>query len=90
MEKKTYKQCQSCGMPLKKDLEGGGSESDGTRSSMYCSSCYKNGAFTEPDITPEQMIARNNTILKEEMHWTRFMRWLAKKQIPKLERWKTK
>jgi hypothetical protein len=37
-------------MPLKRDAEGGGTESDGTKSTMYCSKCYINGAFTNPEI----------------------------------------
>ncbi len=31
------KRCQSCGMPISKDPEGGGSETDGSRSAKYCS-----------------------------------------------------
>ncbi|HAQ38579.1 MAG TPA: hypothetical protein DCQ58_08735, partial [Saprospirales bacterium] len=32
MDQKTYKNCQSCGMPLHKDPQGGGTEKDGSRS----------------------------------------------------------
>jgi hypothetical protein len=32
--KKAYKNCQSCGMPLKKDSKGGGTNADGTKSMM--------------------------------------------------------
>ena len=35
MEKK-YKQCQSCGMPMKMDKNGGGSEKDGSINKIYC------------------------------------------------------
>ena len=48
---KEQKICQSCGMPHAKDPGGGGSEADGTKSTTYCSLCYKDGAFTQPDIT---------------------------------------
>lgn len=34
--KQTYKNCQSCGMPLKKDEKGGGTNADGSKSEMYC------------------------------------------------------
>lgn len=34
---KVYKNCQSCGMPLKKSPNDGGTNKDGTISTMYCS-----------------------------------------------------
>jgi hypothetical protein len=44
---------------MSSDRNGGGTESDGiTRSIEYCSNCYRNGMFTEPDITVEEMIAK--------------------------------
>jgi predicted amidophosphoribosyltransferase len=52
---KTYKNCQSCGMPLKKDPAGGGTRADGSKSVMYCSHCYENGAFKHPHVTVGQM-----------------------------------
>jgi hypothetical protein len=42
---KTYRFCQSCGYPLKKDKQGGGSEKDGTKSVKYCSMCSLEGKF---------------------------------------------
>lgn len=39
--------CSSCGMPLNEDTRG--TEADGKRSDVYCSACYKGGAFTLPD-----------------------------------------
>ena len=41
-------------MPMKKDLAGGGTNADGTKSGMYCSYCYQKGVFTR-DCTAEQM-----------------------------------
>ena len=35
--------CQSCGMPMKKDPEGGGTNADGSKSPDYCSYCFRNG-----------------------------------------------
>ena len=32
----TYKNCQSCGMPLSRDPNGGGTNADGSASAMYC------------------------------------------------------
>lgn len=52
---KTYKNCQSCAMPMKKDPQQGGANADGTKNSMYCSYCYENGQFTQPDFTVKDM-----------------------------------
>jgi len=85
---KIYKQCQSCGMPLKKDKKWGGSEKDGTLSKMYCSSCYQDGCFKKPNLSLGEMQKLVDDVLKNEMKWRRIFRWLAISQIPRLERWK--
>ena len=46
--------CQSCSMPLK-GTHLYGTEKDGSPSLDYCIYCYKNGAFTDPDLTLDQM-----------------------------------
>ncbi|MEI7498594.1 MAG: zinc ribbon domain-containing protein [Candidatus Falkowbacteria bacterium] len=84
---KTYKVCQSCGMPLKKDPKGGGTNADGSTSTMYCSYCYQNGAFTWPDCTPEQMQAFSKKKI-QEMGIPGFLACWLTKGVPKLERWK--
>ncbi len=82
------KQCQSCGMPLQtKAGDCRGTESDGSKNEKYCSLCYKNGTFATPDCTIELMTEIVDSALRDQ-GWNRFSRWLAKKQIPKLERWK--
>ena len=84
---KTFKNCQSCGMPLKKDPKGGSKNADGSINHMYCSYCYENGEFTRPDCTSEQM----QEFVKDKMKEMKFPRFLANfytKRIPKLERWK--
>lgn len=82
-----HKNCQSCGMPLKKDPKGGGTNSDGTLSQTYCSYCYENGAFRQPDITAEEMQVFVKGKLKE-MGFPGFIAGFFTKGIPKLERWK--
>ena len=84
---RTYKNCQSCGMPLKQDPKGGGSNTDGSTSTMYCSYCYENGEFTEPDFTAEQMKALVKDKMKE-MGFPGFLAGFFSMGIPKLERWK--
>ena len=86
---KSYKNCQSCGMPLNKDPKGGGSNADGTKNNMYCSHCYENGKFTLPDITIDQMKERVKGKLKD-MGFPGFLAGFFTKGIPKLERWKNK
>ena len=48
--------CQSYGMPLEDSFGNFGSEADGTLSTEYCSFCYQNGKFTEPDQSVEEMV----------------------------------
>jgi hypothetical protein len=81
-----YRNCQSCGMPLKRDEHGGGTEADGSRSTMYCSHCYQNGRFTMPDISADGMQQRVRSKLAE-MGFPRFMAGLFTRGIPRLERW---
>jgi hypothetical protein len=83
------KNCQSCGMPLKKDSKGGGTNADGTRSQLYCSYCYENGMFKQPDWTASQMQEFAKGKLKE-MGFPGFLAGLFTMNIPKLERWRNK
>ena len=86
---KSYKNCQSCSMPLKKDEKGGGSNADGSISKMYCSFCYENGNFINPDMTVNEMQELVKIKLKE-IRFPGFLADIFTKGIPKLERWKNK
>lgn len=81
-----YNTCQSCGMPLSKDGKNSGSEIDGTLSKMYCSFCYKNGEFTQPDITVCEM---KELVTKKivEMKIPRFIANFLSRNTRKLKRW---
>jgi hypothetical protein len=83
-----YKNCQSCGMPLKKDPQGGATEKDGSKNVKYCSRCYQAGAFTTPNMTVGEMQALVKSKLKE-MGFPVFLAGLFTRGIPKLERWKS-
>ena len=85
-EARVFKNCQSCDMPLKKDERGGGTNSDGTKSTMYCSHCYQLGRFTQPDISVDQMQALVLGKLKE-MGFPGFIASLFTRRIPQLKRW---
>ena len=82
--------CQSCGMPLNKDEQGGGTNADGSKSTMYCSRCYQAGSFKNPKIaTAPQMQAFVQNRLKEKGFPTP-LAWLFTRTIPSLARWKAK
>ncbi len=86
---KMYKNCQSCGMPLKRDEKGGGTNADGSKSHMFCSKCYEQGKFVQPDMTVEQM----QTLVKgklKEFGFPGLVAGLFTRNIPKLERWRTR
>ncbi|MBI9041733.1 zinc ribbon domain-containing protein [Lutibacter sp.] len=87
---KEYKTCQSCAMPLKKDPKGvgGGKNADGKTSHKYCSYCYEDGKFLQPDITAEEMQAFVKEKLKEMGGFMKLFAGVFSKGIPKLERWK--
>ena len=83
------KQCQSCGMPLntKKAGDCRGTEANGSKSEKWCSLCYADGKFIGPDCTLEEMIKIVDRALIDNGS-SFVMRWFARKQIPRLERWK--
>lgn len=84
---KSYKNCQSCGMPMKKDEKGGGTNKDGSKSLKYCSRCYTSGEFLNPEIdTAERMQGFVKEKLKS-MGFPGFIAGFFVKGIPKLERW---
>ena len=84
-----YRNCQSCGMPLKRDEEHGGTEADGSRSATYCSHCYRQGRFVLPDLTVQQMQQRVREKLAE-FHIPGFLAGFFTRGIPKLERWRSR
>ena len=84
----SYKNCQSCSMPLSKDPKGSGTNIDGKPSNKYCSFCYDKGAFLQPDITVEEMQDFLKGKLKQMGGLMKFFAGFYTRGIPKLERWK--
>jgi hypothetical protein len=84
------RQCQSCGMPLVTKDAGDcrGTEADGSPSETWCTLCYHEGAFIDPDCTLEQMRQIVDDALRAKGSNAAF-RWMAKKQIASLKRWKS-
>ena len=78
--------CQSCGMPLARDPLGGGTNADGSRSSEYCSHCFREGEFTEPDLTASEMTVKVTEKLRS-LHFPGFLARRFSKDVPSLRRW---
>ena len=79
--------CQSCGMPLRRDEKGGGTEADGSRSPDYCSHCYVGGRFVDEQITCSEMQARALGKMRE-MKVPEILAKRLSRGIPELRRWK--
>jgi hypothetical protein len=78
--------CQSCGMPMDKE-ELLGTNADGSKNNEYCTYCFQNGAFPDPDVTLEQMIETCVPFLKEEGMEEEAARKHLQETFPKLKRW---
>lgn len=86
MENKNF--CQSCSMPLDKP-EMMGTEKDGTKSNEYCTYCYQNGAFVNPDMSLNEM----EVLVKEQMEKRKIdtnIINMAVSSLPNLKRWRAK
>ena len=81
------KYCQSCGMPMSKDPQGGSTNADGSKNQKYCSYCYHNGDFTVKNVTVGefQELCRKAMI---ESGSNKFLAWLFTRNMKRLERWK--
>jgi hypothetical protein len=82
--------CQSCSRPLGKP-EDFGTSSDGIRINDYCCHCFQRGAFTEPDITRQQMIDRCVAVMAERGIMPEPQaRMLLTEVMPTLKRWRAR
>ena len=84
--KKENKFCQSCGMPMTKDPQGGGTNADGSKNLKYCSYCYQNGEFSF-NGTVEEFQEHCRKIMVEGGQ-PKFLAWLFTRGMKRLERWK--
>lgn len=82
--------CQSCGMPLDAP-EHRAQQADGTQSREYCIYCYKDGDFTAPEMTMEEMIAWNLEFNEKNGHpfgTQEEAKQMMESWFPTLGRWK--
>ena len=80
--------CQSCAMPMDKP-ELLGTKADGAKSEEYCTYCYQEGRFTQPDISMQGMIDKCVAIIGQSNLMSEDQaRDLMSKAIPTLKRWR--
>lgn len=86
---KSNKFCQSCGMPIKKDSHGGGTNADGSKNLEFCSYCFQNGRFTFEceNVYVFQDYCKNKMI---ENGQSKFISWLLTRGMKRLSRWRNK
>ncbi|PLT28214.1 zinc ribbon domain-containing protein [Peribacillus deserti] len=83
-----HKNCQSCGMPLSRDSEKGGTEKNGEKSTAYCSHCYVKGEFVQPDLSLQEMKQLVEGKIKDS-GFPKFLAAFFTRNLHKLERWKS-
>jgi Putative zinc ribbon domain len=79
--------CQSCTLPIE-NMEDRGTEEDGSKSDMYCKYCYQNGAFTETDMTLDQMMDIAETEMKKQ-NLPESIIQQSMNMLPLLKRWQS-
>ena len=85
----SVKTCQNCGVPLNQDPNGGGTNSDGSVSDIYCSFCFQNGAFTHEGASVRRKVVNLIENAKTNLGMTECQaKEVADNYCAKLVRWK--
>ncbi|HYF91999.1 MAG TPA: zinc ribbon domain-containing protein [Symbiobacteriaceae bacterium] len=79
--------CQSCGMPLTGD-DVLGTEANGAKSTEYCTYCYQRGAFTQPNMSMEQMVEVCVPFMVQGGMEKEAATKLMRETLPHLKRWR--
>ena len=75
-------------MPVSEEFGNFGTEKDNSRNSEFCSFCYQNGRFTNPNQTMEEMIQSSVDNMTADLRMPiKQATELANSFIPKLKRW---
>lgn len=77
--------CQSCTLPID-EVEDRGTEKNGTKSELYCKYCYKDGVFTNPNMTLKQMMIICEQQMKKQNISPEILAQ-SFKMLPRLKRW---
>lgn len=72
-------------MPLD-DPDDRGTEKDGSKSETYCKYCYRDGAFTDPDMTLQKMMDTARSEMKKQ-HLPEDIIQRSMTMLPHLKRW---
>ncbi len=79
--------CQSCGLPFNEEhTHFIATEPDGSRS-IYCTNCYKDGKFIDPNISMKEMIEKIVPVLGKAIGEGEARKELTT-LFPTLKRWK--
>lgn len=81
---KIYSFCQSCGMKFS-PIRAYGTEKNKDSNYSFCKNCFKDGKFTNKELTHEEVITSARETTKHK-NW--FYRKLLGNRLSKLERWK--
>lgn len=75
-------------MPIDESAANFGTEADGSSSSDYCTFCYQNGEFTDPDQTIDGMVASSVDFMTTNLGFSvAEATELSNNVIRKLRRW---
>lgn len=81
--------CQSCGMPLSEEFGNFGTMGDGFNHSEFCIFCFRDGGFTNPTQTMDEMIQSSIENMMQDLGMTEDKaKEIANAYIPNLKRWK--
>ena len=76
-------------MPLSESSENLGTNQDGSQTFEYCAFCWKNGAFTNPNQSMNEMIQSSIENMTADLQMPiEKATELANSFIPTLERWR--
>lgn len=79
--------CQSCGLPFNEEhAHFIATEPDGSRS-IYCTNCYRDGKFIDPNISMKEMIEKIVSVLGKAIGEDEARKELTT-LFPTLKRWK--
>ena len=73
-------------MSMEKDPVSVGTNLDGSKSDDYCSYCFEEGEFTQPDFSAKDM-QKLCTEKMNDMGIPSLFSWILTRKIPKLKRW---
>ncbi len=75
-------------MPISADFKNFGTEADGSSASEYCMFCYKDGGFTNPTQTVDEMVHSSIDFMTANLGFEREQATqMSNDVIPKLKRW---